>query len=120
MKITFINPPLSTKESAGSFEKVENFFPQWKSYAIYDDRSIEVEILIAGPGLMYVPLDLEEEPPNAIRFEYHLLPIEKIGYGISVTFLIILSIYFFTGLPGRSEIHPISWSKTRYRNWWKK
>lgn len=27
IKITFVNPPLSTKESAGSFEKVENVLP---------------------------------------------------------------------------------------------
>ncbi|GAF98988.1 unnamed protein product, partial [marine sediment metagenome] len=70
--LTYYNPQKReitlNSEARGVLFK-ENLLPQWRAYYIFDNDEIEVEILFAGPGFMYVPLDLDKELPKAIRFE---------------------------------------------------
>jgi hypothetical protein len=82
------------------------------------DRYEDLDIYLAGPGLMYVPIILEE-PPTTIIFEYQMLQIEKLGYITSALSLILCFLYLFGAFRSEHSFNPISWIKKIVNQWWR-
>lgn len=72
----------------------ETYFPNWhailKTTANNREKTTDLRIFQAGPGMMYVLLPVDYTIPAKVVFEYRLSLIEKIGFLISFVTLILI------------------------------
>lgn len=123
-KATFIHPEkreiILEKEARGVLFK-ESYFQNWHAYAEAKGDKKRLDILRAGPDLMYV---FVPQGTNKIIFDYRLSWVEKLGWLISIITFILVVLY---GLELASRIPFFSRATTplvRFQkkifSWWEK
>jgi|GEM_PF-1884827 len=94
-EVEFVNPQrriVQLKERAGGILFKENYFKQWHAALERAGKLEKLRIYLAGPGLMYIPLPRDVEAGFKVVLWYELLPMEKLGYIMSITSLVALII----------------------------